>query len=317
MKTLIATLFVLVSAACCASAAADTVKYTTRSNNGPEKDYVVTDGVRWKIDAAGTLTVTSIYDSTAQGILYMELVIPGFKARSVGSFSLTSSTTWKYGHNTGQTVICQSGQIVISEIDSVTNRMNATFQWTGKASLPNGVILNSTISKGSFSIVRTPQLANTIVPKSGVKWRPDEEVKLSVITTKTGSQQTVAGAKVKLEMPPGIFEPVGLEKLTDANGRAEWDLKLKGDADSGKYNILVLSTKEGYDDSRLDTFKFVVDSTQRYYYGKCGGVPFVEFDAGVGEKWKDGGGNVITSSGEILINRLLKVTGRVDIDTTG
>lgn len=316
MKTLIATILILASAAA-AYAASDTVKYTTRSNNGPEKDYVVTDGVRWSINAAGTLTVTAIYDSTAQGILYMEMVMPGFKARSVGKFTLNSSTTWKYGHNTGQMVICQSGQIDISEIDSVTNRMNATFQWTGKATLPNGVILNSTISKGSFSIVRTPQIANTIVPKSGVKWRPDEEVKLTVIATKTGSQQTVAGVKVKLEMPPGIFETIGLEKTTDANGRAEWDLKLKGDADSGKYNILVLSTKQGYDDSKLDTFKFVVDSTNRYYYGKCAGVPFVEFDAGAGEKWKDGGGNVITSTGEILINRLLKIKGRVDIDTTG
>lgn len=316
MKTLIAIILILVGAVG-SYAASDTVKYTTRSNNGPEKDYVVTDGVRWSVNAAGTLTVTAIYDSTAQGILFMEMVMPGFSARSVGNFSLKSSTTWKYGHNTGQVVICQSGSITISEIDSVTDRMNATFQWTGKATLPNGVILNSTISKGSFSIVRTPKIANSIVPKNGVKWRPAEKVKLTVITTKTGSQRAVAGVKVKLDLPPGIFETIGLESISDASGTAQWNLKLKGDADSGKYNIIVLSTKEGFDDSKQDTFKFVVDSTQRYYYGKCGGVPFVEFDAGEGEKWKDGGGNVITSSGEIILNRLLKVKGRVDIDTTG
>lgn len=295
----------------------DTVRFTTRSNNGPEKDYVITDGTRWSVDAGGTLRVTAITDSSAQGLLYMELVMPGFGTRSSGDFGLTSTTTWKYGHNTGQVVICQSGRITISEIDTATNRMNATFQWSGKATLPSGVILNSTISKGSFSIRRTPQLAHDILPKNGVKWRPEERVKLTVLTRKDKSQQLVGNADVKIVLPPGIFEDIPTTKTSDGNGRAEWLLKVKDDAEGGDYRILVSSKKQGFDDSRLDTFKFKVDSTLRFYYGKCAGVPFIEFDAGIGEKWKDGGGTTITSTGTIKINQLLTIDGRVDIDTIG
>lgn len=314
--TLVILVLMLVARAAMA-AESDTVRFTTRSNNGPEKDYVITDGARWSVDAGGTLRVTAITDSTDQGLLYMELVVTGFSARSTGSFPLRSTTTWKYGHNTGQVVICQSGQITISDVDSVTNRMSASFQWTGKATLPSGVVLNSTISKGVFSILRTPQLAHDIVPRNGVKWKPEDKVTFTVFTRKTGSQQAVGSADVSLVFPPGIFKTAPATKTSDGNGRATWALELEDDAEGGAYKILVSSKKSGYDDSKIDTFKFTVDSTERYYYGRCAGAPFIEFDAGEGEKWKDGGGTTITSSGVIRINQFLTIDGTVDIDTVG
>ncbi|MDZ4744970.1 MAG: T9SS type A sorting domain-containing protein [bacterium] len=317
MKSLLATIILLLGVVILPAAQVDTVKYTTRSNNGPEKDYVVTDGVRQFVDASGALRITAIYDSTAQGILYMELFIPGYTKTPVGSKSLSGSTTWKYGHNTGQVVICRSGAVVLQVVDGTNDRLRATFQWTGVANLPNGVILNSTISKGSFSLYKKPKLAHDIIPKSGVKWKPEEKVKFTVLAKKNGSQTPIADAKVKLVLPPAIFESGPTEITTDANGRAEWNFTLKKTAEGGDYKILVSSTKQDIEDSDVDTFAFKVEPTLRYYYAKCVGLPIMEFDAGEGKVWEDGGGSLIKAEGTVRINGFLIINGTVNIDTTG
>ena len=315
MKTLIATILILVGVVTAYSAAPDTVKFTTRSNQGTEKDYVISN-VHWVIDAGGTLKITAITDSTAQGLLYMDLIIPGFGTRTTGAFTLSGLTIWKYGHNNGQISFLQSGSITINEIDA-DNKMTGTFQWSGRATLPSGVVLNTTFSKGFISILRTPKLAHDILPKEGVKWKPEEKVKFTVITRKTGGVVPVPNAEVTIKLPPGIFEDTQLKKPSDANGRAEWNLVLKKTAQGGDYEIEVLSKKDKYDDSDVQKWKFKVDPTSRYYYAKCAGLPIMEFDAGEGQKWKDGGAPVIEADGDIKVDGFLTIKGLVRIDTTG
>lgn len=319
MKRLLATLFVLLCGIVVSHAAVDTVKFTTRSNsggqNGPPKDWTSVR-VTSEVDAGGSLKIRAVTDSTDAGVIFMELIVPKFTTKSVGVINLGLSTIWKYGNSTGQISVLQTGKITLSEIDPTSNRLRGTFEWTGRAT-PGAITLTTYFTNGYISITRTPKLAHDIFPKAGVKWKPESEHKFTVITKRNGGNEPVPNADVTLKMPPGIFEDTQLSKTSDANGRAEWNLKLKKSAEGGKYEIQVSSKKTGYDDSEVDKWEFHVDTTLRYYYSKCAGIPIVEFDAGEGKKWTGDGGTVIEAEGDIKINGVLNFTGSMKIDTVG
>lgn len=125
LKKLIVTVLILLCGVGAHAQEPDTVKFTTRSNNGPTKNRE-TIGVTWSI-IGGALQVTAVTDSSVAGDpVYMKLLIAGFETRGKGTFPLGPTTVWRYGRNPGQIVTGISGTITINELDSITDRLTAT-----------------------------------------------------------------------------------------------------------------------------------------------------------------------------------------------
>lgn len=290
--------------------------FSTQTNNGPLKDWE-SKKITY-IESTNGLTITAELDSTVVPPTYMRIVLPRYKG--VGAYTLTGGTTWRYGARTDQVFTNQSGTATVDRIDTNTNRVYGTFSWYGNATLTNGTTLTCRISGGQFDVLVKPTLAQSMYSKSGVKLKPEETVDISLKTLNKATGKAVRGVTVSINPIASPFEVAPPSTMvSNDTGGIKFTVKVKKDAPNGDYQIFFKSTKDGFEDSQQDTFKFKITNAGRYWYSKCESLPLIEFDAGEGEKWSEikESPKLETTSNKVKLNGLLSFAGVMRIDTSG
>lgn len=290
--------------------------FSTQTNNGPLKDWI-SKKITY-IESTNALTITAELDSTVVPPTYMRIVLTKYKG--VGAYTLTGGTSWRYGARTDQLFTNQSGSATVDRIDTITNRVYGTFSWYGNATLTNGTTLTCRVSGGQFNVLVKPTLAQTMYSKSGVKLKPEETIDIALKTLNKATGKAVKGVTVAINPIASPFEVAPPPSIvSNDTGGVKFTVKVKKDAPNGDYQIFFRSTKEGFEDSQQDTFKFKVTNAGRYWYSKCESLPLIEFDAGDGEKWSEikESPKLETTSNKVKINGLLSFAGVMRIDTSG
>jgi len=286
--------------------------FKTRTDNGP-----VTERTAVRVGyvlANQALTITGDLDTTAAPALGMVIFIPRYEG--VKTYTLTGTTTYRYGQRSDQIFRCTSGSLAVTNVDPETGAVTATFQWTGIANLTSGVSLRVTISEGRLVLNMPPKLAIATAPRSGVKVGPDENVPVKITITKENGDP-VQGATVTIAGLGTLFASVEPTKTytTNAAGVVSINYKTKPDVEKGKYELRINARKEKFEDANQLVYEVEVNERGRYWYAKCNGFPFHEFDAGEGNKWKEDDVFVV-ADGPVIWNGIFRIEGPVRIDTT-
>ncbi len=298
--------------------AADTFTWKQRTNTGPVVDK---EAPRlWYSMVGTTLTVTGVIDSTdLSNYLFMRLEIKDFKLEK-GTYPLGTSTVYQYGARADMRFRNEGGSVTVTNVDHETNEITFTFAWNGYVKLQNDIELTIRITEGNCKVTIKPELSVVIRPSEKVKVKTDEVHRVTVYANKLLARDAmVKGATITLKHDGVVFEgEKTLTAVTGADGSAAFNLKARADIPGGKYTFTVNSKKSGFLDSKDSVFTFEVAPASRYYYSKCNGFPFFEFDAGDKEKFEDDGPPFILSTGNsVLMAGLIEVPGRVRIDTSG
>ncbi|MCX6141294.1 MAG: hypothetical protein NTX15_10795 [Candidatus Kapabacteria bacterium] len=278
----------------------------------------VAQRVRYDADTAA-LTVWGIVDSTdASNFLFMKLVLKKFVGVK-GLFVLDDITVYQYGARADMKYKCTGGTSNITSVDDATNTVTGTFSWYGYVKLQNGIELNVHISEGAFTLKIRPELGIVARPADGAKVKPKKPHTVTIFAIKQINPKVfIEGATITLTHDATAFKNAKtLTAVTNAEGAATFVLDTRAELVGGDYTFKVKATKKDFIDSKETTVKFKVDTTDRYYYSKCKGAQFIEFDAGVGEKWEDDGAPYVMSTGEkVLMAGLITFPGKVRIDTS-
>lgn len=286
--------------------------FKTRTDNGP-----VTERTAVRVGYTlvnQRLTISGDLDTTTTPVLGMVLDI----ARYVGkrTYPLTGLTRYRYGQNSDHIFTCTSGSFTVENVDPETGTVTATFFWIGTATLANGTTLRINISEGRLTLALPPKLNVAVTPRTGVKVSPDENVPLKIKITKENGDP-VQGATVTVKGLATLFAGVEPSKdyTTNQAGEVSLNYKTKPDAEKGKYQLTVSAKKDKFEPSDNLVYELEVSERGRFWYAKCGGLPFHEFDAGEGKKWKEDDVFVV-ADGPVVWNGIFLVQGPVRIDTT-
>ncbi len=297
-----------------------TWKQQTVSNGVGSGPVVEKSAQRVRYDADTTaLTVWGIVDSTdASNFLFMKLVLKKFVGVK-GLFVLDDITVYQYGARADMKYKCTGGTASITSVDDVTNTVTGVFNWFGYVKLQNGIELNVRISEGAFTLKIRPELGTLPRPADGAKIKPKKPHNVQIYVNKLINPKAfVEGATVTLTHDAVVFKNARtLTAVTNSEGAASFVLDARDELVGGDYTFKVKATKKDFIDSKEMVVKFKVDTTDRYYYSKCKGAQFIEFDAGAGEKWEDDGPPYVMSTGEkVVMAGLITFPGKVRIDTT-
>lgn len=317
---IICTLFVAFAVTLSTAQESFTWKQQTVSNGVGSGPVVDKSAQRVRYDSDTTaLTVWGIVDSTdASNFLYMKLVLKKFVGVP-GLFVLDDLTMYQYGARADMRYKCTGGTATITKVDDETNTVTGTFSFFGYVKLQNGIELNVRISEGAFTLKIRPELATLPRPADGAKVKPKKPHTVKIFVNKLINPKVfIEGATVSLTHDAVVFKNAKtLTAVTNAEGEATFILDARDELVGGDYTFKVKATKKDFIDSKERVVKFKVDTTDRYYYSKCKGAQFIEFDAGAGEKWEDDGPPYVMSTGaKVVMAGLITFPGKVRIDTT-
>ena len=301
------------------NAQTNSASWVQRANQGPETPKTA-KSVNYTLDAT-RLRVVLMVDSTGEdNYIYMVLYIPKYKGVGTYNVGKGALTYYQYGNRSDQKTTCDYGEVTVTAVDSVTNVVSADFYWGGTASLQNGITLTQKITQGKFQVAIKPELFMVPKPGEGAKFKRDKDETIKVYARdKYDLNRFFPGVTVTFTHDGTAFDgDKKLTQTTDANGAATFNLHVKENAVGGDYTYKVKGEKQNFIESEETTVKFKVEPTDRYYYTKCAGVSFVEFDAGKDNVWEDAGGtSIMSSSADIRLAGLIKVNGAISIDTSG
>lgn len=289
-----------------------TFVFKTRTDNGP-----VTERTAVRIGYAlvnQALTITGDLDTTTAPVLGMVINIARYEGKK--TYPLTGTTTYRYGQRNDQIFTCTSGSCTVENIDDETGAVTATFQWSGVANLNSGITLRVTISEGRVTLMMPPKLALATAPKAGIKVGPDETVPIKITVSKENGD-LVQGATVTIAGLATLFEGVEPTKTytSNAQGEVRISYKTKKDIEKGKYQLRIDARKDKFTDANQLVYEIEVNERGRYWYAKCNGFPFHEFDAGEGKRWREDDVFVV-ADGPVIWNGIFRIEGPVRIDTT-
>lgn len=298
--------------------AQESFTWKQRTNTGPVVDKSAQR--LWYELAPTGLTIWAVIDSTdLSNYLYMKLEVKGFKTKP-GTYDLGTATAYQYGARSDMKFKNTGGQATVTKLDENTNIVSLDFNWFGYVKLQNDIELTIRISEGKCNIYIKPELGTVVRPVEGVKIKPKETTKFTVYANRVlATDKNVPGATVTLTHDGVVFKgEKTLTATTNAEGFATFDLTSKDELVDGDYSFKVTAKKVGFIDSKENEVKFKVDPTGRYYYSKCKGVAFIEFDAGPDEKWEDDGAPYILCSGTTTtMAGMIQFPGKTRIDTSG
>ncbi len=300
------------------SSAQESFTWKQRTNNGPVVDKSAQR--LWYELAPTGLTIWAVIDSTSlSNYLYMKLEVKAFKTKP-GTYDLGSATAYQYGARSDMKFKSTGGQATVTKLDENSNIVSLDFNWFGEVKLQNDIELTIRISEGKCNIYIKPELGTVVRPVEGVKIKPKEKNKFTVYANRVlAADKNVPGATITLTHDGAVFAgDKTLTANTTAEGFASFELTSHDELVEGDYSFKVTAKKVGFIDSKENETKFKVDPTGRYYYSKCKGVPFIEFDAGADNTWEDDGAPFILCSGNTtLMAGMIEFPGKTRIDTSG
>jgi len=288
-----------------------------RTNTGPVVDKSAQR--LWYELAPTGLTIWAVIDSTdLSNYLYMKLEVKAFKTKP-GTYDLGTATAYQYGARSDMKFKNTGGQAIVTALDENTNVVSLDFNWFGYVKLQNDIELTIRITEGKCNIYIKPELGTVIRPAEGVKVKKKESTKFKVYANRVlAPEKNVAGATITLTHDGTVFEGAKtVTATTNAEGFAQFDLMSHSELVDGDYSLKTTAKKVGFIDSKENVLKFKVDPTGRYYYSKCKGVSFIEFDAGADNTWEDDGAPFILCSGNTtLMAGMIEFPGKTRIDTS-
>lgn len=314
MRTVLTALVLLIATVVHGQDTTNLFRFTTQTENGPITERTA---IQTTYSISGLrLSVTGDLDlSNPSRPLGMTLVVGDY--RGPGEYTLIQGTQYRYGNRTDQVFTLKNGRMTVVRLDSNTNRMIATFWWNGVATLTSGVVLNVAITSGEFELYLKPKLVVTVNPGSGVKAKPSEKVPMN-ITVKTELGKAVQGATVEITGLRKLFQVSedNVSLTTNASGQTTFQPTVKEDIEKGTYELNIRASKQAVLPSEALVYSVEVAEEGRYWYSKCAGLPFFEFDAGEGKKFTVSDDGFVESDDDVVWQGVLKLTGPVRIDTT-
>ncbi len=288
--------------------------FKTRTDNGPVTERTAVRVGYTLVNQA--LTIVGDLDTTDAPVLGMIIQIPRYEGKKATPYPLTGTTTYRYGRRSDQIFTCTNGSLTVTDVNPETGAVTATFQWTGVANLSSGISLRVTISEGRLVLGLKPKLTIATVPRAGVKVGPDEALPVKINISKENGDP-VQGATVTIGGLATLFEGIEPTKTytTDVRGDVRINYKTKKDIEKGKYQLRIDAKKDKFEDANQLVYEVEVNERGRYWYAKCNGFPFHEFDAGEGERWKEDDVFVV-ADGPVIWNGIFRMEGPVRIDTT-
>ena len=297
--------------------AQNSASWVQRANQGPETPKSA-QWLQYELDST-RLRIVFVVDSTDPGnYIYMVLHIPGYKGK--GTYNLTTATVYQYGNRSDQRTICDAGSCTITDVDNNTNDVFGTFDWIGTANLQSGITLTQRISQGQFKLRIKPPIVMVTVPGDSAKFKRDKDVSIKVYARdEFDLNRFIPNVEITFKHDGTAFDgDKEIKKNTGMDGGATFALHVKENAVGGDYTYSVQGKSENTKDSPIKNVPFKVEESDRYYYTKCAGLPFTEFDAGEGNQWEEDGSTAIAATGsDIRLAGSLKIDGSVRIDTVG
>lgn len=291
-----------------------TINFTTRSGNGPETKRT-SQNIIYTLQGTALNITAYIPSDIPDNDLYLRLTLTPFTGKR--SYTLTGKAVWRYGTNTGQSITATSGSCEITNIND-KNELTGTFSFTGTVETQGGVSFILRITEGQLVNVKVPpKLKLLVTPLDGVKIKAGEKLPYKAVVSSAYTNEVVPQAATTLVMSPAAFKEVnGLS--SNAAGIVGADIETKEGIDAGNYTIIATAKKDGFIDSDPDTLKVRITTTLRYWYAKCAGVPYMEFDAGEDNKWEEGdAAGTLVAKGTTLAFGFFNVNGSISIDTAG
>ena len=291
-----------------------TINFTTRSGTGPETQRT-SQKVFYSLEGTAMSITAYLPSDIPDDDLFLKLTLIPYTGKR--SYTLGGKAIWRYGTNAGQSIQATSGTCEITDINE-KNEVTGTFSFSGTVTTQSGVSFVLRITQGELiKVVIPPKIKLLVKPADGTKVKAGEEFTTTIEASNANSNEVLKDADLTFKVSTPAFEDIEPKK-TGGNGIATFPVKTKKSIDAGNYNIIITAKKTGFIDSDPDTLKIRITTTNRYWYAKCAGIPYMEFDAGEGNEWEEGDvSGTLVAKGKNLAYAFFTVDGSISIDTTG
>jgi hypothetical protein len=211
-------------------------------------------------------------------------------------------------------------KVVFNQWDTAQKVLAGTFEFRCRSFIAaTNDAIDYRIRNGSFRwggtdkiVIETDPADTVLVPQITAS---DTTINITVRASERNAD--LEGVTIKVLDPTRsgspVYQPAG---TTDASGRLTYTVTLQRDAAAGDYEVKFYGTKTDHDSS--DTTSLLIRYRNRIWEWKCAGATVLTFDAGEGKEWKpvSEGSPLITATGDIRVNGVISLNGKVRINTT-
>lgn len=243
----------------------------------------------------------------------------------VGQYNPVTGNGASYWENFSRDSSCgcidnSANKVVINQWDTATKVMSGVFEFRCQSFIAtSGDEILYRIRNGTFRWGGTDKIVIVTDPKDTVRVAQitAEDTTINIVVEATERDAPLEGVTIKIldKTITGstVFQSHG---TTGSDGRLTYAVKLQRDAPAGDYEVKFYGAKADHDSS--DTSTVLIRYRNRIWEYKCVGATVLSFDAGEGKEWKpvSEGSPLVHASGNIMVNGILEMRGKVRINTT-